>query len=61
MSQCKNGWRTGYATVVRLEKHKGEDGVDLNKIESLIKNKIQNKFLPELWAGPCSSESGSAR
>ena len=37
----------GYATVVKLEKHKGEDAVDLNRIESLIKNKIQSKFLPE--------------
>ena len=40
--------RRGYATVVKLEKHKREDAVDLNRIESLIKNKIQNMFLPSV-------------
>jgi hypothetical protein len=47
-SQCKDESEWVYATVVRLEKHKGEDVVDLNRIESLIENKIQNKFLPSV-------------
>jgi hypothetical protein len=56
MSQGKNGSRRGYATVVKLEKHKGEDAFDLNRIESLIKNKIQNKFLSNVgWS--CSEPS----
>jgi hypothetical protein len=47
--RCRNvrmDQRRGYAAVVKLEKHKREDAVDLNRIESLVKNKIQNKFLP---------------
>jgi hypothetical protein len=47
MSQCKNGSKRGYATVVKCKKHKREDAADLNRIEGLIKNKIQNKFLSE--------------